>query len=258
MTMIIDFFPNLLEEMMMTEYAQRRKKFMGLIGPNNIAIFPAAKEIIRNGDALYQFRQSSDFYYLTGFNEPEAYLVLAPQRAEGEFILFNRIRDKERETWDGPRAGQDGAVNDFHANQSFAINQFEEMLPLLMMGREAVFFPFANNSMLERLLMRAIRFAQTKIRSGIQAPMALADSAKMLHEMRVVKSAAEIAKMQAAIDITATAHLGAMQVCKPGMYEYELEAVLMSKFLRQGSRYPAYTSIVGVGCQYVYLALYRQ
>src|SRR5579872_189610 len=103
----------------MSEYAKRRKELMRKIGSNGIVILPAAPELFRNGDAVYAYRQNSDFYYLTGFQEPEAVLVLAPQRKEGEFILFNRVRDRDREIWDGPRAGQEGATKEFLADQAY-------------------------------------------------------------------------------------------------------------------------------------------
>src|SRR3989338_11389650 len=120
------------------EYAKRRKKLMQQIGPTGIVILPSASETIRSGDTVYSFRQQSDFYYLTGFDEPEAVMVLAPKRKAGEYILFNRLRDRDREIWDGPRAGQEGAKKHFQADQAFPIDDFTKMLPGLLADREEI------------------------------------------------------------------------------------------------------------------------
>lgn len=231
----------------MTEYAKRRKALMQTIGSDAILILPAASEILRNGDAHYPHRQSSDFYYLTGFNEPEAVVVLAPKRKAGEYILFNRVRDPLHEIWDGPRAGQEGARKHFHADQAFPISEFKKMLPELLAGREVVHYPLARNKQFDKVIFNAIQDCRQKIRTGLQTPQAFADIEPSIHEMRLLKSPAEIATMQKAVDITAKAHEHAMKICKPGMYEYELEAALQYEFFRHGARSPAYTSIVGSG-----------
>lgn len=231
----------------MSEYAKRRKDLMRKIGPTGIVVLPGAKEILRNGDAVYHFRQNSDFYYLSGFAEPEAVLVLAPNREEGEYILFNRVRDREREIWDGPRAGQEGACKEFLADQSFPIDQFELMLPLLLEGRETVHYPVGLYQDFDDVLINAMKKIRAKIRTGLKSPLALVDIAPSLHEMRLFKSDAEIALMQKAVDITGDAHVRAMQACKPGINEYQLEAELMHEFQRRGARFPAYNCIVGAG-----------
>lgn len=231
----------------MMEYAKRRQALMQRIGANDIVILPAAQEVLRNGDALYPFRQDSDFYYLTGFSEPEAMLVLAPKRAAGEYLLFNRVRDRDRETWDGPRAGQDGARKDFLADQAFPISDFKTMLPELLLGREAVHYPIGIHPSFDRMLLQAINDMRARIRSGVQLPATFADILPSIHEMRLFKNPAEISMMQKAIDISAKAHLRAMRACRPGLYEYQLEAELMYEFLRHGARSPAYSSIVGTG-----------
>jgi len=231
----------------MTEYAKRRKELMQKIGPNGIVILPAAPESSRNGDAFYAYRQNSDFYYLTGFEEPEAVLVLAPKRKEGEFILFNRVRDRTREIWDGPRAGQEGARKDFLADQAFPISELNDMLPDLFAGRESIHYTLGVTREFDKTLLNSVNQVRAKIRSGMQSPIAFVDIGPSLHEMRLFKSAAEAAVMQKAVDITAKAHIRAMQTCKPGMHEYQLEAELMYEFQRNGARFPAYNSIVGAG-----------
>jgi Xaa-Pro aminopeptidase len=231
----------------MTEFAKRRKELMRQIGPDGMVIIPAAPEILRNGDAFYAYRQNSDFYYLTGFEEPEAVLILAPKRKEGEYILFNRVRDRAREIWDGPRAGQEGACKEFLADQSFPIQKLTEMLPDLMVGRESIHYTLGQNHDFDQTLLEAVNRVRAKVRSGLQSPIAFVDIGPSLHEMRLFKSPAEAAVMQKAVDITTEAHIRAMQACKPGMYEYQLEAELQYSFQRHGARAPAYNSIVGAG-----------
>jgi Xaa-Pro aminopeptidase len=230
-----------------SDYAQRRKKLMRRIGRKGIVILPSAREVYRNGDAAYAYRQHSDFYYLTGFEEPEAVLVLAPDRKEGEYILFNRERNPQEEVWDGPRAGQTGAVKHFHADQSFPISQFIQMLPALLAGRETIHYSLGMDDGFDKIMLDAVNQLRGRVRSGMISPMTFADTTLFLHEMRLFKSDEEVAVMQKAIDVTGDAHVRAMRACKPGMYEYELEAEIMYEFLRQGVHHPAYTSIVGAG-----------
>lgn len=231
----------------MTDYAKRRQTLMQKIGQNDLVILSAADECPRNGDTTFPFRQHSDFYYLTGFDEPDAVLVLAPKRKEGEYILFNRVRDRDREIWDGPRAGQEGAASDFLADQSFPIAELEEKLPDLLSGRHAIHYALGSNPAFDELLLNSVKTVRTRIRSGISAPQQFVDINPTLHEMRIFKSPAEIALMQKAVDITVSAHERAMRTCKPGMNECELEAELMHEFQRHGARFPAYTSIVASG-----------
>ncbi len=231
----------------MSDYAKRRKELMKMIGAEGVVIIPSANEIIRNNDARFPFRQNSDFYYLTGFDEPEAVAVLAPKRKGGEFILFNRVRNREHEIWDGPRAGQQGAKKIYGADESYPIEKFPEMLVELLAGRTSVHYPVGSNMAFDRLIIKSLNEIRAKIRSGSQSPVELVDVLPSLHEMRLIKSSAEIALMQKAVDITAGAHLRAMQACEPGKYEYELEAELMYEFVRNGALSPAYTSIVGSG-----------
>lgn len=231
----------------MTEYAKRRKALMRQVGSSGIIIVPAASETHRNADAMYAYRQNSDFYYLTGFNEPEAVLVLAPGRKEGEYLLFNRVRDRSREIWDGPRAGQEGARKIFGADQSFAIHEFETMLPDLLADREVIHYPLGTNPAFDEVIMRGVNTVRSQIRRGVQSPESFCNITPTIHEMRIFKSKDEVAVMRHAAEISAQAHIRAMQICKPGMYEYQLEAELMHEFISNGARFPAYSSIVGSG-----------
>jgi len=231
----------------MSDYAKRRKELMKIVGAEGVVIIPSANELIRNNDARFPFRQNSDFYYLTGFDEPESVLVLAPKRKEGEFILFNRVRNRDHEIWDGPRAGQQGAKKDYGADEAYPIEKFTEILPTLLADRHAIHFPLGANEEFDKLITAGVNTLRAKIRSGAHAPVEFYDILPSLHELRLIKSPAELVLMQKAVDITAAAHLRAMQACQPGMYEYELDAELMYEFIRNGALSPAYTSIVGSG-----------
>lgn len=231
----------------MMEFAKRRKELMKKIDPRGIVILFSAPACVRNNDCDYVYRQNSDFYYLTGFAEPESIAILAPKRKAGEFILFNRVRDREHEIWEGKRAGQEGARKDYHADQAFAIHEFAAMLPELIEGREHVYYPLGKDKAADHCITTAIEKIRSKIRNGVRAPISLVDVSDILHEMRLFKSPAEINLMRKAAEISAKAHIRAMQACRPGIYEYELEAELLYEFQRQGARNPAYTCIVGNG-----------
>lgn len=229
------------------EYARRRKSLMAQMEPNSIAVLPAAPVYIRNRDAEYIYRQDSDFQYLTGFPEPEAVAVLMPGREHGEYILFCREKDKERELWDGYRAGQDGAVVEYGADDAFPINDIDDILPGLIEGRERVYYAMGANQDFDRRLTNWINVIRSKARQGAQPPNEFVALDHLLHDMRLYKSAAELKVMQAAAQISAQAHIRAMQICRPGLYEYQLEAELQHEFIRNGSRAPAYASIVAAG-----------
>lgn len=231
----------------MNDYQKRRETLIQMLEPNSIVIIPSAKEIIRNGDAVYPFRQNSDFYYLTGLEEPDAVLILAPNRKEGEYILFNRVRDRSREIWDGPRTGQEGAVKEYLADQAYPIEQFKQMLPDLLIGRNAIYYPIGKDKDIDRKIMRALNKVREKVRGGLVSPAAFIDVGTLLHEMRLIKTKAEAAVMQKAVDITANGHIRAMKACRPGMYEYELEAEILYEFKKNGAKSFAYTPIVGAG-----------
>jgi Xaa-Pro aminopeptidase len=231
----------------MTEYAKRRNQLMQKIGPNGIVILPSAPVAQRNGDYDYPFRQQSDLYYLTGFEEPESVAVFIPERSEGEFILFNRPRDREREIWNGIRAGQAGACETYCANQAFSISELENKLPELLEGRADIYYALGVDKAFDKVLLHALNKIRGKIRNGHQPPLGFKDITDTVHEMRLIKSTAEIDLMRQAAQISAQAHVRAMQHCKPGVNEYQLEAEILYEFNRNGARFPAYTSIVGSG-----------
>lgn len=231
----------------MTEFATRRAELMSKVGAKGVVILPAAPVYHRNGDTDYPYRQHSDFYYLTGFEEPEAVAVLLPNSVGGEFVLFSRVRDRAEEVWTGYRAGQEGARQVFKANKAFPIQEFEKILPDLLEDREEIHYTLGIQPQFDELILRVVNKLRGKIRRGVQSPFAFVDVAHTIHELRLLKSPAEVELMRQAADISAIAHQKAMQVCKPGMYEYELDAELAYEFKKKGALHVAYSSIVGSG-----------
>jgi Xaa-Pro aminopeptidase len=215
------------------EFARRRKHLMELIGANGIAVVVAAPEQVRSRDTHFIYRPDSDFYYLTGFREPEAVAVLVPGRAQGEFLLFCRDRHPEREQWDGPRAGPDGAVAGYGADDAFPITDLDDILPGLLERSDRVYYSIGGHDFDQRLLafMKALN---SKRQSG-HAPSELVSLDHLLHEMRLFKSRAESNIMRQAARIAVDAHKRAMRACQPGMKEYELEAEFLHEFRRQGA-----------------------
>ncbi|PIE41543.1 MAG: Xaa-Pro aminopeptidase [Gammaproteobacteria bacterium] len=229
------------------EFAARRSELMALMEPDSIAVLPAAPVRSRNRDVDYQYRQDSDFYYLTGFAEPEAVLVLIPGRKHGECVLFCRERDPKMEIWDGCRAGPEGAIKKYGADDAFPIADLDEILPGLIEGRERVYYAMGSDPTFDRQVMDWVNAIRAKVRTGAHPPGEFISLDHLLHDMRLFKSKAEIRMMKRAAEITANAHVRAMETCSPGMMEYQLEAEYLHEFAREGARYPAYPSIVGGG-----------
>ncbi len=236
-----------MKKLAMTEYGKRRQQLMQQIGTTGVAILPAASEKIRNRDSEYLYRQDSDFYYLTGFNEPEAVLVLIPGRDAGESILFCRDRDPLMETWHGRRAGQDGAVQQFGMDQAFSIGELDQVMPGLLDGRQTIHYTLGVLPEFDGQLNGWINNLKARERRGAVAPSLVSGLDVLVHEMRLFKSDAELDIMREACAISAGAHRRAMTMCRPGLYEYQLEAELQHEFIHHGARVPAYNSIVGSG-----------
>lgn len=230
-----------------SEYARRRQALMAQMAPGSIALLPAAAQQLRNRDVEHVYRQDSDFQYLSGFPEPEAVLALIPGRAEGEYVLFCRERNPERELWDGLRAGQAGALRDYGADQAFAIDEIDEILPGLIEGRSRVYYALGASAEFDRQLVGWLSSIRSRARQGATPPGEFAALDQLLHEMRLIKSEAEIAVMQAAAEISARAHVRAMQASRAGLCEYHLEAELDYEFRKGGAKMPAYGSIVAAG-----------
>ncbi|WP_122210382.1 Xaa-Pro aminopeptidase [Pseudomonas viridiflava] len=230
-----------------SEYARRRKALMAQMEPNSIAILPAAAVAIRNRDVEHVYRQDSDFQYLSGFPEPEAVVVLIPGREYGEYVLFCRERNPERELWDGLRAGQEGAIRDFGADDAFPISDIDDILPGLIEGRDRVYSAMGSHPEFDRHLMEWVNVIRSKAHLGAQPPNEFVALDHLLHDMRLYKSAAEIKVMRGAAEISARAHVRAMQACLAGLHEFSLEAELDYEFRKGGAKMPAYGSIVASG-----------
>ena len=221
-------------------------EFMRRMQRNSVAIIPAAREATRSNDTNYRFRQDSDFFYLTGFEEPEAIAVVKPGDAH-EYVLFVRPRDPEREIWDGRRAGVEGAKSEFGAQEAFPVADFDAKLAEILNDAETLYYRLGVHRELDDKIIREISRMRSMNRKPIHPPTTIVDPATIIHELRVIKSPDELELMQKAADIAAEAHVEAMKAARPGMREYELEALIEQVFRRHGAAGPAYTSIVGAG-----------
>jgi len=229
-------------------WARRRAAFfdaMAAACPTSVAVLPSAPVFVRNNDVEHEYRQDSDFFYLTGFDEPESVAVL--DAVERKLTLFVRPRDPEREVWDGPRAGVDGAKEIYGANEAFVVSELDEKLPLLLQDRHRVYYRLGKNRRFDDRLLSGLDGVRARARLGVFAPFEIVDPGAILHEMRLRKSTDEVDAMREAAKITRHAHELAMRQARPGMREYEVEAILLDTFRRHGSERPAYGSIVGSG-----------
>jgi Xaa-Pro aminopeptidase len=218
-----------------------------MMGANSIAILPTAPLTVRNRDVHYPYRPDSDFFYLTGFPEPEAVAVLIPGRKQAEYILFNRERDPKSEQWDGARAGQDGAVSDYGADDAFPIGDLDDILPRMMEQCERVFFAMGCDPELDKQLSNWISQFRCDSRSGKQGPVEIVALDHYLHEMRLFKSRSELKIMRQAARISARAHRHVMQRCAPNFWEYQLEGEFVNCCIQQSARAQAYSPIIGGG-----------
>ncbi|HKU37951.1 MAG TPA: aminopeptidase P N-terminal domain-containing protein [Polyangiales bacterium] len=229
-----------------SEFAERRERFLAAAG-SGAAIFASAPVALRNNDVEHEYRQDSDLYYLTGFDEPDSVLLLTTEHAEHRTVLFVRPRDKERETWDGPRAGLEGAVAEFGADVAFPIAELSKRLPEYLKDVHRLQYRIGHDRVFDGVVLDAIAEVRRKARVGISAPREIVDPTVILHEMRLRKSEGELEVMHQAARITGEAHAAAMRLAGPGRYEYEVEAELLRVFRARGAERPAYGSIVGSG-----------
>ena len=228
------------------EFARRRRQLMKAMGRDSIAILPAAPVRVRNNDVEYAFRQDSDFQYLTGFREPESVSVFVPGREQGEYVLFVRDRDPVRETWDGRRAGPDGAVSDFGADCAFPIADIDEILPGLMENRAKVFYTVGADRDFDQRVVGWVNGLRASARHGRHPPHEIVALEHVLHDMRLYKSRAEIELMRESARIAARAHVRAMRFCRPGLHEYQVMAEILHEFMRSRADI-SYQPIVGGG-----------
>ncbi len=220
---------------------------MNRMQSGSIAILAAAPASIRNGDVEHEYRQDSDFFYLTGFEEPEALCVLLPGHPRHEYVLFVLQRDKEKETWTGLRSGVEGAIQDFNAEMAHGIEKLDDIVPEFLQNASALYYQINKNRELDRKILAMIEFVRQKYRSGVYPPSLIVDPSRILEQMRVIKSTEEIQMLRRAAEISAKGHTAAMKAVRPGMYEYEVQAIMEYVFRSNGSRRNGYPSIVGSG-----------
>ena len=232
-------------------YRSRRERVLAALRAQGggVALVPTAPEVLRNRDADYAYRHDSYFYYLTGFTEPEALLVLDANAGENQpaAILFCRAKNVERETWEGFRFGPDAAREAFGFDAAFAADELDARIPQLIANRPALHYALAASDRFDAQVKRWIDAVRAQGRSGVTAPAAAYDLLPLLDDMRVFKDAHELDTMRRAAKISALAHVRAMQTCRPGMREYEIEAELLYTFRKHGAQAPAYGSIVAAG-----------
>jgi Xaa-Pro aminopeptidase len=227
------------------EFARRRRQLMKMMG-RGVAILPAVPEKTRNSDVIYHYRPDSDFYYLTGFAEPEAVAVLIPGRPAAEYVLFTRERDPVRETWDGHRAGTEGATRDYGADDAFPINDIDDILPGLMENCSRVYYTMGLHQEFDQRVIGWVNTLKGQTRTGIQPPQEFVALDHLLHDMRLFKSRAELDTMRESARIAVSAHQRAMRFTKPGRKEYQVMAELLHEF-RTNNADISYHPIVGGG-----------
>ncbi len=228
-------------------YARRRSELIEQIGDNDIVIVATSPIKSRNSDVEYQFRPDSDFHYLSGFSEPEAVLVISPSRAQGQYVVFCREKDRLREMWDGRRTGLDGVIEQYGADDAFPIEDLNDILPGMMEEKEKVFTTVGRYPEFDAQLLGWMNKIKEDKRPGKHAPYEFVDLNHILHEQRLFKRQDEIALMRKAGKMSVAGHNRAMQVCRPGMYEYQVQAEMECEFRKAGSPYNAYPSIVAGG-----------
>ncbi|TEW53762.1 Xaa-Pro aminopeptidase [Psychromonas sp. RZ22] len=231
----------------MTEFIKRRQIFANSMLDNSMAIFPANKELMRSNDTEFRFRQNSDFYYLTGFNEPDACLLLIKKDGLVKSVLFNRKKDKTAEIWHGYRLGQEAALAELAIDQAFPIDDLEIKLSEFFTNVEHLYYPVLSGASLDHCLQSVLNKLRSKTRSGLIDTNQFLNWQPQIHEMRLFKSSYEQELMRKAGEISALGHVRAMQQCQPGMWEYQLQLEVEYEFARQGTRDVAYNSIVASG-----------
>jgi Xaa-Pro aminopeptidase len=235
-----------MAELPRAEFTRRRAQLMRLMGADSIAIVPAAPVRQRNSDVEYDYRPDSDFFYLTGFAEPESVAVLIPGRETAQYVLFTRDRNPQREIWDGKRAGPAGATADYGADDAFPIGDIDEILPGLLEGRERVFYTMGLSSEFDQRVIGWVNRLRVQARSGLHAPQEFVALNHLLHDMRLFKSRSELTLLRRSGEIAAGAHVRAMRFCRPGRMEFEVMAELLHEFHRHGADI-SYHPIVGGG-----------
>lgn len=240
----------------MQPFSERRARLLSAIHPGVLVLF-STPTAIRNNDVEHEYRQSSDLFYLSGFDEPETVLVLSSVAEKEKFVLFVRPRDPERETWDGRRAGVEGALREFGADAAYPISELAARLPELLMGATELHYSLGRHREQDDVLLTALEGARRRGRRGPAYPTRIVDAEEKLHELRLFKSAEEVEIMRRAAQISGEAHVAAMKTAKPGMNECEIDALFRGIFRKNGCERPAYEPIVGSGVNATILHYHR-
>lgn len=247
-------------------FGKRRRAFLDAIAArpgedDAVVVFPSAPVFTRNNDVEHDYRQDSDLFYMTGWSEPGTVLVMTTVKEEGhpshKSTMFVRPRDPEREIWDGPRFGVEGAKEHFGADEAFTLDKLESELPKLFQGKKRLYYRLGINRAMDDKILEAIDKTRARARLGFTWPVEIVDPGTIVHEMRIFKSKEDLDAMRTAANITAEAHIRAMEATKPGMHEFQIEAMILETFRTRGSERPAYGSIVGSGTNATILH-YRQ
>ncbi len=234
--------------MTQSEFLRRRQALLAQMAPASAALIFSAPEATRSADSKYPYRQNSDFWYFTGFNEPEAVLVLIKSDdTHNHSVLFNRLRDKTAEIWFGRRLGQEAAPEKLGVDRALAFSEIDEQLYQLLNGLDVVYHAQGEYPYADTILFTALDKLRKGSRQNLTAPASITDWRPIVHEMRLFKSPEEIDVLRRAGEISALAHTRAMQTCRPGMFEYQLEGEILHEFNRHGARFASYNTIVGGG-----------
>jgi Xaa-Pro aminopeptidase len=228
------------------EFQKRRRQLMRMVGHGGIVILPSAPVRTRSRDVEYNYRQDSDFYYMTGFAEPESVAVLVPGRANGEYLLFCRERDRKREQWDGLRAGQAGAIEHYGADDAFPIEDLDDILPGIMESCERVYYTMGMYADFDTRIAEWVNTLRAKLNRGVHTPQEFVALDHLLHDMRLYKSRGEISTMRKSAKVAVEAHKRAMRITEPGLFEYEVEAEFQHEF-RRNNAWVSYSPIVAGG-----------
>lgn len=230
------------------EFDRRRQALLAQMQPGSAALIFAAPEAVRSADTEYPYRQNSDFWYLTGFNEPEAVLVLIKSHdTHNHSVLFNRVRDLSAEIWFGRRLGQEAAPAKLGVDRALPFSEINQQLHQLLNGLDAIYHAQGEYAWADAIVHEALEKLRKGVRQNLKAPTAIIDWRPLVHEMRLFKSVAELEVMRRAGEISALAHTRAMEKCRPGMFEFQLEGEILHEFNRHGARFPSYNTIVGGG-----------
>ena len=242
-----DFFanPTMNPPPLLKEYGQRRRRLSSFIGADSVVLLPAAPKCLRSRDIHYPYRPSSDFFYLTGFDEANAVMVISPDRAEGQYLLFCEPADPSRSLWQGAHAGIEGACEFYGADAAYPLAELDTLMPELLKNKEKLYYSMGEHGAFDLRVTGWLHTLRGNQREGSCGPFEMISLAHVLHEMRLFKSRHEVRMLRKAAKLSAAAIVRAMRTCYPGAMEYHLEAEILYEYHRHGVRSPAYPPIVG-------------